>query len=156
MSFLIDPFLMFGFGILIALIGKKYYKEDSFLKPGLGILVLLVTFTLSISLFCELNSAQHGLMGIINEGFFNAIRFLWAGYYQVFPNASSCEFMFSSGIVALRPPFDNFAGLANNTVFVFAGIVMFLLYPVWLYLGSKVGVAMFGRKPGDKGFLGIL
>jgi hypothetical protein len=168
MSFFLDVWMLIIIGIAISLIGKKFYKEDSYLKPTLSILVLALFYFISISLFCELNGTDHGIIGSINESFFNLLKWMFAGYYETNPEAagSSTEFMFSSGQQWLKDllknnnmDFNSFAELSApgpQRILIFLGIWMFAMYPLWLYLGIKIGVMLFGRKPGDKGIFGVI
>lgn len=159
MSFFLDWLMLIGMGIFIALACKLFYKEDSFLKYTLSILVLVAFYIFSIGLFCELNGKDHGFLGSINDFFWGIMRDqMFTDYYNKHPNATSTEFMYSSGLEQLKPlvPFDDLAGLATHPLHLFFGICMFVCYPGFLYLGTQVGFLIFGRKPGDKGVLGFL
>ncbi|MGQ4875568.1 MAG: hypothetical protein ACP6IY_15985 [Promethearchaeia archaeon] len=166
MSFLLDPGILIIFGILIALISKKFYKEDSFLSVTLSVIILLLFYIVSGSLFCELNAKDHGALGAMNENFFNLLKGIWAGYYENNPDATSCEFMFTSGeqwikdwLINNNMDFNNLQELCApgpQRILILCGILMFALYPVWLYLGIKIGIFLFGRQPGDKGVFGFI
>ncbi|MHA1274752.1 MAG: hypothetical protein ACTSQJ_10470 [Promethearchaeota archaeon] len=176
MSFFLDWWMLIGCGIIIALFSKIFYKEDSFLKYTLSILVLVVFYTFSIALFCELNAEEHGFLGQLNEFFFGFVQNMFPEYYANHPEATSCEFMYSSGeewiknwqngtglggwagsILKTEVPFDNLEELVKyHKLYLFFGIVMFCTYPFYLYVGTQLGFLMFGRKPGDKGALGLL
>ena len=151
--------MLIGVGIFIAIMCRVFYKEDSFLHFSLGIMTLVVFFALSIALFCDLNANDHGFLGTANEIFFGFVKeYGFKEYYQNHPDATSTEFMYSSGLEQLKPfvPFDDLEGLAQHPLHLFFGILMFITYPGWLILGVKIGHLMFGRKPGDKGVLGFL
>lgn len=54
-------------------------------------------------------------------------------------------------------PFNNLEELCiQHPVYLFGAILMFCCYPGFLYLGTQLGYLLFGRKPGDKGILGLL
>ncbi len=149
--------MLLGIGIFIAILCKIFYKEDSFLKYWLSIIVLVVFFVLSIGLLCQLNGEEHGFLGAINDFYWGMMRdVLFKEYYQNHPNATSTEFMYSSGLEQLTPPFHDLQGLAAHPLYLFFGICMFITYPGWLFLGTQLGFLIFGRKPGDKGILGFL
>jgi len=159
MTFLLDLFMLIAVGIFIAIICKTFYKEDSFLPYTLCILTLLVFYAVSLSLFCELNGREHGLLGTLNDIFWGIMRDrIFVDYYNDHPNATSTEFMYTTGLECLKPyvPFNNLAGLVRHPLYLLFGMVMFVLYPGWLYLGVQLGWLMFGRKKGDKGALGFL
>ncbi|MHA1758560.1 MAG: hypothetical protein ACTSVV_17480 [Promethearchaeota archaeon] len=159
MSFFLDWWMLIVIGVVIALFSKIFYKEDSFLKYTLSIIALVVFFTFSIALFCQLNGKEHGFLGALNDFFWGFVKDVaFKDYYQKHPNATSTEFMYSSGIEQLKPyvPFDDLEGLVKHPLHLFFGICMFISYPGWLYLGTQLGFLLFGRKPGDKGALGFL
>ena len=163
---------------MVALFSRAFYKEDSFLKYTLGIIILVGFYTFSIALFVELNAEQHGFLGQLNEFFFGFVKTMFPAYYEAHPNATSCEFMFSSAepwiknwetapdgifkwlgsIFNFHVPFDNLAELVAGgyNQYLMFGVAMFCAYPLFLYLGTQVGFLIFGRKPGDKGALGFL
>ena len=151
--------MLIGMGILIAVVSRTFYKEDSFLKYTLSIITLVVFLIFSMGLFCELNGQDHGFLGMINDIFWGFIRDVaFVDYYNEYPDATSTEFMYTSGLEQLKPhvPFEDLEGLAKHPLYLFFGLCMFITYPGWLYLGTQLGFLLFGRKPGDKGALGFL
>lgn len=151
--------MLIGLGVIIALFSKLFYKEDSFLKYWLSIITLVVFLMFSIGLFCGLNGKDHGFLGTMNDFFWGMIKnVMFKDYYEDHPNATSTEFMYSSGLEQLKAfaPFDDLAGLAKHPLHLFFGICFFITYPGWLYLGTQIGFLIFGRKKGDKGALGYL
>jgi len=131
MSFFLDIFLLDIMGIIIAYICKKRYKQHSLLVYTLSGLFLLIFYIFAIGLWCD----YHMFGGVIEN---------------------PTEFMYSSGIFDV--PFDSFEELAlpENRMWVFLGVFLFCLYPLWLYLGIMSGYLLFGRSPAQKGVLGVL
>ena len=179
-SFFLDWWMLIGIGIFIALFSKIFYKEDSFLKYTLSIVTLVVFYSLSIGLFCELD-ASNGPLGVATEFFFNMVKDMFPDYYAAGApgeNATSTEFMFSSAelwikdytsaqpglgkligsIFKTEVPFNSLSELVSggHNLYLFFGVAMFCCYPFFLYGGTQIGFLIFGRKPGDKGALGFL
>ncbi|MHA1734480.1 MAG: hypothetical protein ACTSU5_21285 [Promethearchaeota archaeon] len=113
MSFFLDWWMLIGLGVFITLVERiiRQYKpkEDSFFVYTMSILTLVVFFTLSVGLFCELGwSAEWGydnpVLGRMNEFFFNTIKNMpgYRDYYARHPYASSTDFMYSSGYEFLK------------------------------------------------------
>jgi len=130
MSYFLDVFGLIAIGIVLALLSKKWYKKDSFLLYTTSLGILLLFYSVSIGFFCELP------------------------FLDIFAEESSCRFMYSSGIFDV--PFQNLQELITYPAYLYLGIVMFILYPAFLYIGTQTGYALFGRKPGDKGLLGLI
>lgn len=122
MSFFLDWWMLIGLGMVITLLEriirqlqKEEHHEDSFFVYTMSILVLVVFYSLSVGLFCELGwSAEWGfdnpVFGRANELFFNMVRTMpgFDDYYLRHPYASSTDFMFSSGYEFLK------SGLGGN------------------------------------------
>jgi len=103
---------------------------------------------------------------------------MFPAYYDAHPDATSCEFMFSSGQFWLKDwytapdgifkwigsifnthvPFDSLGEMVSGgyNLYLFFAIAMFSCYPGFLYVGTQLGFLLFGRKNGDKGVLGLL
>ena len=186
MSFFFDWWMLVLIGIGIAAISKRHYKEDSMLKYSLSIITLLMFYVISISLFCELTGDKHGVLGAVNDFMYGSkadpglLRIMFADYFKNHPDATSFEFMYSSGfewlkdwdgpntpegifkwigsLVNTNVPFESFAEAVagGHMLYIFFGVAMFSAYPFFLYAGTQLGFLMFGRKPGDKGVLGFL
>ena len=186
MSFFLDWIMLILIGIAIAVVSKKFYKEDSMLKYSLSILTLVIFYVISASLFCELNGQDHGFLGVVNDMMFGSkaepgfLRIMFASYFVNHPDATSFEFMFSSGLETLKDwdgpntpegifkwigslvnthvPFDSLAEAiaGGHNLYIFFGVAMFSAYPFFLYSGTQLGFLLFGRKPGDKGIIGFL
>ncbi|MFO8018551.1 MAG: hypothetical protein R6U96_07945 [Promethearchaeia archaeon] len=165
MSFYLDWWMLIGIGVFIALLCRIFYKEDSFLMYELGALALVVFLTFSIALFAELNASEHGFLGLLNETFFDIVKWMFPEYYEAHPDATSAEFMFTSAEQWLKDLYESngfkFSNLQDltqgkNKLLLFFGVAMFCTYPGWLILGVKIGFLLFGRKTGDKGLLGLL
>ncbi len=91
----------------------------------------------------------------LNDWFFEKIRTLWGGYYEINSNATSTEFMFSSGQNWLRNAanieFSNLSELSEYPGYLFFAIIMFCFYPYLLHSGVQLGELLFGSKPGKPG-----
>ncbi|MHA1299773.1 MAG: hypothetical protein ACTSO9_10090 [Candidatus Helarchaeota archaeon] len=172
MSFWLDWWMLMCGGIMISLIvkylpklGIKWHEYNMlWLKRGLMLFILSFFFLFSIGLFCGFT--HHGgpggdqtigpsWMATMNDWFFSIIKNFWAPYYQIHPNATSTEFMFSSAQPWLRDllniQFDDLAGLTNQPMHLFVGICLFALYPYFLFIGTILGDLMFGGKPDKSG-----
>lgn len=180
MSFFFDWWMLVLIGIGIAAISKRHYKEDSMLKYTLSILTLVVFYVISVGLFSELNAQQHGFLGALNDWFFGLLKTMFSSYYINHPDATSFEFMYSSGLEWLKGwdsiytnddifkwigsilntnvPFDSMADAitGGHHYYIYFGVIMFSAYPFFLYAGTQLGFMLFGRKPDDKGVLGFL
>lgn len=150
MSFFLDWWMLLAIGIFISLICKQSKKEDSFLIYTLSIPILAGFMLMSMGLFFQLDYAQPFFELIKTYGF--------PEYYKNHPNATSTEFMYSSGLEQLKPlvPFNNLNGLVKCPYHLLFGMIMFTLYPALLYGGTRIGFLLFGTKKLDKGVIGFL
>lgn len=57
---------------------------------------------------------------------------------------------------ALLEPVLAAEGLVQHPGFLFGGVLMFVCYPAFLYVGTQLGYMLWGRKKGDLGILGLL
>ena len=133
-----------------------------------------------------MNGQDHGFLGTINDLQFGTqekpgiFRIMWADYFKNHPDATSFEFMYSSGfewlkdwdgpytsdgilkwigsLVNTNVPFESLgeAVSGGNMLYIFFGVAMFSAYPFFLYSGTQLGFLLFGRKPDDKGVIGFL
>ena len=181
MSFWVDWWMLIGFGFIAALLSKTklLYKEDSFFLYYICGFILVVFYIVSIGLLLNLTPEDNLILGTFNQFFFDLMKSINPGYYAAHPEAaeSSTEFMYSSanvlwnwgdvnikdpggrlnGFLGNGVPFNNLEELvADHPMYLYGGIVMFSLYPAFLYLGTQLGYLLFGRKPGDKGVIGFL
>ena len=150
-SFLIDIPILLIFGFLIGLLCRNHYKKYSFKPMFLQFWLVMIFLTISLAMFCEI---EGGLFGGLKDGTFEIGKFFFADYFISHPDATSCQFMFSSGIFEV--PFNNLSELANYPDFMFFAIATFLAYPLLPKLGCKLCWIMLGRKKTDKGLIGLL
>ena len=170
MSFWLDWVLLLFLGIIIVGITKilgrigliKDEYRDKWIKRWLMGIGILVFFLLSIALFAGFTMGTDGnspngpvLLCKMNDSFFSLIKWFYGPYYAMHPNATSTEFMFSSGEEWLRNlahiQFNNLAELGNYPMHLMVGIFLFTLYPILLYMGVRLGELLFGSRYGKKG-----
>lgn len=125
MAFWMDPFLLILSGLFIAYIAKRWYYNSTSFVPGLSGLVLAIFYFISGGMFCNLDvlSPSWRLLGC----------------------QSGTGYMINGIIFDLVEPGASWAGLPNWGMF--ACITMFVLYPLWLWLGIKLGRKKFGKAP---------
>jgi len=171
MSFWIDWWVLILIGVFISL-GTKYLPKSVkwheynilWFKRGIMLIVLSIFFLFSIGLLCGFT--HHGgtggdqtigpsWMATLNDWVFGMLKKFWAPYYELYPNATSTEFMFSSAQPWLREKlniqFNDLAGLVNQPMHLFVGICLFALYPYLLFLGTVLGDVLFGTRPEKHG-----
>jgi hypothetical protein len=172
MSLWLDWWWLIGFGMGIVFvvqvafpkIGIKFNRYNTqWMKWILYFVFLGVFYMLSLSLFAgfTLGPMNGGIprgpafLGEINDKFFAIIKAFYAPYFEMYPNADSTEFMFSSGQVWIRErfgiEFNNLTELAAHPFALFLAIIGLCLYPLWLKIGIVLGELMFGTKPGKHG-----
>ncbi len=173
MSFWLDWWLLLGFGILDVGIAKsiaRIFKLNEYwtewVKRILYLGSLAIFFALSIGLLCGFtmgkglypgNEVQIGPAGLakINDWFFGILRWFYSGYYSQHPEATSTDFMYSSGQIWLRDSlkleFYDLEGLAQKPGYLFGGIIILCAYPWLLHAGFQLGDMLWGSKPGKKG-----
>jgi hypothetical protein len=79
----------------------------------------------------------------LNLGWFDWL-WLWTGRA-----VNGRDFMINSAIFGFE--YINTAGLIDGIA-----LVLFLAYPIWLYLGVWVGYLLFGQHEGQTGMVGLL
>lgn len=170
MSFWLDWWLLLTSGFIIVGITQSLPKlglqlneyNNRWMKRILMLIFLSVFYLFSIGLLAGFTQGAQGgtpigpsWLGWLNDHFFGEIQQFFAPYYEMHPNATSTEFMFSSAQPWLRDllniQFDNLSGLAQQPMHLFAAVALFSLYPYWLFVGVKLGELLFGSKPGKKG-----
>lgn len=181
MSFWLDWWMLIGFGFGMALLSKTklLYKEDSFFLYYACAFILVMFYVVSIGLLLNLKPEDNIILGTMNQAFFDILKQMNPGYYAAHPIAaeSSTEFMYSSanmfwdwgtinikdaggilnGFFGQGVPFNSLEELvADHPMYLYGGILIFCLYPAFIYLGTQLGYLLFGRKPGDKGVIGLL
>jgi hypothetical protein len=169
MSYWLDWWMLIGIGVIIVLITRLLPKigiklsPDSYLPKYLFVLTILLFYIFSGSLFAGFSEDGSNPLGLgtVNDFFFGFIKtYLYPNYYAAHPNATSTEFMYSSGEQWLKDagaaPFDDLEGLAHHPFHLFVGVFLFMLYPYFLRAGMRLGEILFGSKPGKKGIIHLL
>jgi hypothetical protein len=175
MSFWFDWWLLLINGILIIAVVKllprvkinlNVYNQE-WVKRLLYVFSLIVFYIISIGMLCGFTrGAQNegvaigpGWLGAINDAVFGIMQWLYAPYYEAHPEATSTEFMFSSGQEWLRSAanidFNNLQELATSPLHLFMGVLILTLYPYLLHVGIQLGELLFGSKAGKKGMFPI-
>lgn len=121
MAFWMDPFLLFLCGLAAALLRKKLFFNSTRFVPLVSALVLLLFWTVSIGMFCNL-------------GF---LRWAWEGCGA----RSGTEWMVNGGLLSLVEPGSSYSALSGEGMFL--SIFMFALYPLYLWLGVRAGERLF-------------
>ncbi|MEM2637040.1 MAG: hypothetical protein QXL15_01690 [Candidatus Korarchaeota archaeon] len=137
MSFLLDPFLLVGIGIIIAWIAKRkiFYAKDSFFVHGMSLAVLILFYAISISLYCNLEWVQF-MLPLVRALGMNA--------------RDTHDFMINSGILNIPNSWP------ETDPYLLAGsIAMFVTYPFFMWLGVVIGRILFGRTPDSTGMIDI-
>jgi len=166
MSFWLDWWLLLVGGIGTVLICKGLPKiglvknryNNYWLKRLLMIAFLSLFFLISIGFFVGFTD-RDTLFGAVTQGVFDLMKWFYAPYFVLHPDATTTEFMYSSGQEWLRAllqlEFNDIVELAQHPVYMFGGICLFCLYPLILYCGVMLGELLFGSSPGKKGLFGI-
>lgn len=131
-SFILDPALLLLIGIIIALVSAKLLKQlgRRRLVPALAVPTIFIFYLGSLSLYFNLPQADWlhrfaALFPLIGE------------------SPTGFNFMLNSGILTLPYLYPEEAPF---TLHLLSG-VLFTLYPLWLYLGIKLGFRLM-RRPG--------
>jgi hypothetical protein len=131
MSFLIDPFLLVVCGaVIVWLRNRGLYRVTPHVTKILGGLVLAMFWVIAGSLY-------------LNLGWFDWM-WLWTGRA-----VTGRDFMINSCVFRFEYTF-------TSGVIDVVALVLFGLYPVWLYCGVFIGYLLFGRHEGQTGIVGLL
>jgi hypothetical protein len=131
MSFLFDPFLLVACGAIIVLLRNRLlYRATRRATKILGLATLILFWFAAGSLY-------------LNLGWFD---WLWRGLWSA---TSGRDFMINSGVFHFE--YLNTAGLIDAVA-----VLLFALYPVWLYCGVFIGKLLFGRHERQTGIVGLL
>lgn len=137
--FWLDPFLLLGCGLGTALLAKHvFYKErfvDQVFVPGATVLVMIVFWGVAIGMFCNLQ------MPIANL------------FYRTCGAQTGTEFMVNGGLFHAVKPGATLKDLSNGLMFWC--IFMFVIYPLWFWVGLVLGRLLVGRNPRQTGLLGL-
>lgn len=152
MSFLLDVFLLIGIGVAISWLVKR--KRFNHLRKTLTLLLSVVTivifYSVAISLYVN---------NIYFPPYWMMMKFVWSLPLPVF-SFMGRDFMINSGVLwittpnPLDLPASVFGVFITDPVSLTVAIVLFALYPFWLYLGILLGRFLFGSRPEEKGMLG--
>jgi hypothetical protein len=120
-SFLIDPFLLFANGLILALLWDRRWKGrfSRALPLGIAALIMAIFYSISISLWLDLPWVD--------------------GFARVCGAKTGRDWMLNSGVFHFdyTPP-------ASTAVTVLA-VCFFASYVVWLALGARVGSRLAGK-----------
>lgn len=133
MAFWIDPFLLVGFGTIIAVLTKRFAPKNPHAVPVLAAVTMLATYFVAIGLF-------------VNLDFFEPIwEFLGA--------ETGTEFMLNGIILPIAESGRTWQELTSVQLFI--SILIFTIYPVFLGLGVALGRILFGRNQRQEGLVGM-
>jgi len=131
MSFLLDPFLLVAFGAFIVwLRNRLLYRVTRRATPLLCALTLVIFWFIGGSLY-------------LNLGWFDWM-WIWTG-------RATCGRDFMINSCFFRFEYVNTAGLIDALA-----LLLFALYPFWLYCGIFLGYLLFGRHERQTGIVGLL
>ena len=131
MSFLIDPFLLVVCGAVIVWLRNRWlYRVTPHAKKILGGLTVGLFWVMAGSLY-------------LNLGWFDWM-WQWTGRA-----VTGRDFMINSCVFGFEYTYT--AGLVDAVA-----LVLFALYPLWLYCGVFLGYFLFGRHEGQTGIVGLL
>ena len=134
MAFWMDPFIMLGVGLLIAVLAKRWFHAHPHFVYAAGALTMVITYVIAGGLF-------------VNWSLLEPIwTFLGAD--------SGTEFMIDGIILPIADPGMSYTDLGPLGMGL--AIVIFAVYPVFLALGVVLGRLLFGRHPGQGGIVGLL
>lgn len=133
MSLLLSPLALFLLGMGVARVAKmrRVWRRHSRFPRRALFWVLTLYSILSLGLFID-HAAFSGL-----------VRWL--------PAETGTQWMINSGLLHLDAAWP----LADPWVVVYS-VAMFMLFPLWLYLGLTAGYWLFGTNPRQTGILGLL
>ncbi len=131
MSFLLDPFLLVLCGAVIVWLRNRWlYRVTPHATKVLGVMTVLLFWVVAGSLY-------------LNLGWFDGI-WLWTGRA-----VNGRDFMINSGLFQFEYVYT--IGLIDAIA-----LILFGLYPLWLYCGVFLGYLLFGRHEGQTGMVGLL
>ncbi|MEM2637537.1 MAG: hypothetical protein QXL15_04240 [Candidatus Korarchaeota archaeon] len=145
MSFMIDWILLIICGGFAAWLAKRkiFYAPQSFFLQGICAAILILFYGISIPLFLDLQSFP------LVPAFLSIINITMGTNYT-----SGTDFMMNFPLRMWDvshnvPPY-------NDPILLLVGMVLFLTYPLYLYLGAGIGKVLFGEKPDDKGAIDLV
>jgi hypothetical protein len=130
MSFLLDPLLLLGCGALIVLLRNRLlYRVTRRATKVLGALTLVLFWVVAGSLY-------------LNLGWFD---WVWT---WLFRGTCGRDFMINSGVFHFD--YVNTAECVDTIA-----LLLFAIYPLWLYCGVFIGKLLFGRHERQTGIVGL-
>lgn len=136
MSFLLDPFLLLGIGVvLVKVYNQRLARRNKDWLQFLGALTLILFYAVSVPLY----------LGLIPNFFAPALDPVMA-LFGLGPCGDGPTFMWNSCLPLGINPSPGAWPLA---------LVIFLSYPLWLYAGIGQGKMLFGQTPKQKGFAAL-
>ena len=131
MSFLIDPILLVVCGAFIVWVRNRWlYRVTRHATKVLGIITIILFWTIAGSLY-------------LNLGWFDGL-WLWTGRA-----VNGRDFMINSGVFQFE--YVNTMGLIDAVA-----LMLFAIYPLWVYCGIFLGYLLFGRHEKQTGIVGLL
>ena len=134
MAFWIDPFLMIAFGIIIAVLAKRFAPGHPHATHILGILTMIGTYIVAIGLFVN----------------FSVLEPIW----EFLLADTGTEFMINGVILPIAESGLTWEELSNTQMFI--SIFIFTTYPAFLAAGIILGRILVGRDPDQGGVVGLL
>ncbi len=134
MAFWIDPFILIGCGVAVALVAKHSFPRTPFFVSTACGSILTVVYGVSVGLFVD-----HPLLRPV-------VPLLGA--------ETGTEFMINGWILPLVEPGTLWTELSPTAMFL--SVVIFATYPAWLVLGVVAGRVAVGRHPDQEGVVGLL
>lgn len=133
MAFWMDPFLLIGFGIIIAVLTKRFAPQNPHAVYVLSVFTMLITYFVAIGLFVNLEIFEP----------------LW----EVLGAETGTEYMINGIILPIAEPGRIWQDLTSVQLFV--SILIFTIYPVFLGVGVALGRILFGRNQSQEGLIGM-
>ena len=131
MSFLLDPFLLILCGAVTVWLRNRWlYRISRHATKILGVVTVLLFWVIAGSLY-------------LNLGWFD---WIWQWTLRA---VNGRDFMINSCVFQFE--YLSTAGLID-----FIALFLFLLYPLWLYLGILLGYLLFGQHERQTGMVGLL
>jgi hypothetical protein len=134
MAFWMDPFIMFGVGLLIAALTKRVAPDNPHVSYVLGAVTMLITYVIAIGLF-------------VNFAFLEPI-------WETLGAESGTEFMLNGVVFSIAESGVVWTELGATTMFL--SILAFTTYPLYLAVGVGAGYVLFGRTPAQEGLVGLV
>jgi len=151
-SFILDVFMLMGIGVLMAWVTKQkpVFHIRKTLTLTLSVVTIAIFYGIAIPLYVN---------NIYFPPYWMMMNFVWSLPLPVF-SLMGHDFMINSGIIQivtpnpLELPASVFSVFITDPVSLSVAMVLFALYPFWLWLGIIIGRFLFGSRPEEKGVRG--